>query len=56
MYMLHDARFRLDSNMPAQDQEDADMSTSSVGLFEFDLVDFSGTTRDSVAPLFIIRF
>ncbi|KAI9907362.1 hypothetical protein PsorP6_004651 [Peronosclerospora sorghi] len=49
---FHDARVGIDSNMPPQGNEDADMSTSSEGLFEFELVDFSGTTRDSVAPLF----
>ncbi|KAE9013904.1 hypothetical protein PF005_g9408 [Phytophthora fragariae] len=49
---FHDARVASDSNMMVQGHGDADMSTSSVGLFEFELVDLSGTTRDSTSPLF----
>ncbi|CAI5747229.1 unnamed protein product [Peronospora destructor] len=49
---FHDARVASDSNVISQDHRDGDMSTSSVGLFEFELVDLSGTTRDSVSPLF----
>ncbi|KAL4170292.1 hypothetical protein KRP22_011194 [Phytophthora ramorum] len=49
---FHDARVALDSNMMTRGHGDADMSTSSVGLFEFELVDLSGTTRNSASPLF----
>ncbi|CAI5726724.1 unnamed protein product [Peronospora effusa] len=49
---FHDARVATDSNVISHDHKDGDMSTSSVGLFEFELVDLSGTTRDSVSPLF----
>ncbi|KAK1948559.1 putative vacuolar protein sorting-associated protein 13C [Phytophthora citrophthora] len=49
---FHDARVASNANMMSRDNGDADMSTSSVGLFEFELVDFSGTTRDSPSPLF----
>ncbi|TDH65136.1 hypothetical protein CCR75_007155 [Bremia lactucae] len=49
---FHDARVALSSNTMVQGQDSADMSTSSVGLFEFELVDFCGTTRNSASPLF----
>ncbi|GMF24777.1 unnamed protein product [Phytophthora lilii] len=49
---FHDARVASDSNMLSKGHGDLDMSTSSVGLFEFELVDFSGTTRGSASPLF----
>ncbi|GMF52260.1 unnamed protein product [Phytophthora fragariaefolia] len=49
---FHDARVASDSNMMTREHGDADMSTSSVGLFEFELVDLSSTTRDSTSPIF----
>ncbi|KAL7683805.1 putative vacuolar protein sorting-associated protein [Plasmopara halstedii] len=49
---FHDARVASNSDIPSRGQDYADMSTSSVGLFEFELVDFSGTTRHSKSPLF----
>jgi len=49
---FHDARVASDSNMMTRGNVDADMSTSSLGLFEFELVDLSGTTRNSASPLF----
>ncbi|KAG7391826.1 Vacuolar protein sorting-associated protein 13D [Phytophthora pseudosyringae] len=49
---FHDARVASDISMMSRSHGNADMSTSSMGLFEFELVDFSGTTRDSESPLF----
>ncbi|KAG1699739.1 hypothetical protein DVH05_012630 [Phytophthora capsici] len=49
---FHDARVATDANMMSRGNGDVDMSTSSVGLFEFELVDLSGTTRNSTSPLF----
>ncbi|RLN95461.1 hypothetical protein BBJ28_00007604 [Nothophytophthora sp. Chile5] len=49
---FHDARAASDSNMLSTSQANADMSTSSLGLFEFELVDLSGTTSESAVPLF----
>ncbi|CAH0522670.1 unnamed protein product [Peronospora belbahrii] len=49
---FHDARVASDFTVTSQGHRDGDMSTSSVGLFEFELVDLSGTTRDLVSPLF----
>ncbi|ETP41887.1 hypothetical protein F442_11135 [Phytophthora nicotianae P10297] len=49
---FHDARVASNANMVSRGNGDADMSTYSVGLFEFELVDLSGTTRDSASPLF----
>uniref|UniRef100_A0AAV1T2C5 C2 domain-containing protein n=1 Tax=Peronospora matthiolae TaxID=2874970 RepID=A0AAV1T2C5_9STRA len=49
---FHDARVASGSNVVSLDCGDTDMSTSSSGLFEFELIDLSGTTRDSKPPLF----
>ncbi|KAF1778201.1 Vacuolar protein sorting-associated protein 13, second N-terminal domain [Phytophthora cactorum] len=49
---FHDARVASSTNMMSRGHGDAGMSTYAVGLFEFELVDLSGTTRDSASPLF----
>lgn len=50
---FHDARTATDVTMLSSiQQEDEDMSTSSLGLFEFELVDLSGMTSNSSSPLF----
>lgn len=46
---FHDARTITDTRASSSD---VDMSTSSMGLFEFELVDLSGTTSNSTLPLF----
>lgn len=47
---FHDARTTTDAM--ALSSADVDMSTSSMGLFEFELVDLSGSTSNSSLPLF----
>lgn len=47
---FHDARTTTDTL--ASSSADVDMSTSSMGLFEFELVDLSGATSNSSLPLF----
>lgn len=49
---FHDARTASDATMLSSLTKEEDMSTSSVGLFEFELVDLSGMTSNSTAPLF----
>ncbi|KAF4143563.1 PH domain-containing protein [Phytophthora infestans] len=49
---FHDARVTSSTSMVPRGNGDADMSTYSVGLFEFELVDLSSTTRDSASALF----
>lgn len=49
---FHDARTASDATMLSSLEKEEDMSTSSVGLFEFELVDLSGMTSNSAAPLF----
>lgn len=46
---FHDART---TDTLATSSADVDMSTSSMGLFEFELVDLSGATSNSSLPLF----
>lgn len=51
---FHDARTTTDVLTATASPETAavDMSTSSMGLFEFELVDLSGTTSNASQPLF----
>lgn len=48
---FHDARTTTEA-LASSSAEDVDMSKSSMGLFEFELVDLSGTTSGSTQPLF----
>lgn len=49
---FHDARAASETAVHLPISSGEDMSTSSMGLFEFELVDLSGMTSNSSAPLF----
>lgn len=49
---FHDARAASETTVRLPLSSGEDMSTTSMGLFEFELVDLSGMTSNSSAPLF----